>query len=191
MKQGAKIILTGFPKSGKTAIGRELSKLLGCPWFDLDSLICGFFEQGQKGLSCREIWDRVGESEFRQLEFLSLESFLLTHAGADESFVMSLGGGAAVDEKCRTLLEGASKSVPGFVLAALVTEPDELFKRFSRFGFPRVIDPERPRESFDELYTVRDKAYRSLSSVVCDSGSGAGVEEVARRLHSQIKEFLK
>ena len=183
MEKPAKIVLTGFPKSGKTAIGRELARLLECPWFDLDGLICAFYrdERGH---------EPVGEPEFRRLEFVSLDAFLRQYSGADESFVLSLGGGAAADEKCRALLSGRAAGGEGFMIVALVTGRDELYERFSRFGFPRVIDPKRPRESFDRLYDERDAAYRSLAGLVCDSG-GAGVEEIADRLCRRIKETLR
>jgi shikimate kinase len=79
-----KIFLTGFMGCGKTHWGRELSKKLSVPFFDLDEKI-----EEQEGKSISAIFEDEGEEYFRLLEKDVL--YLLTES--HESFVMATGGG--------------------------------------------------------------------------------------------------
>ena len=79
-----KIFLIGFMGSGKTYWGRQLSKKLKLPLFDLDDKIV---EQENKPIS--QIFSENGEEYFRLLEKDVL--FMLTES--HESFVMACGGG--------------------------------------------------------------------------------------------------
>ena len=67
------ISLTGFMGCGKSSVGRELSKLLCCPFMDLDQVI-----EERIGRTIPEIFAKSGEAEFRRLEketLLSLGCF--------------------------------------------------------------------------------------------------------------------
>jgi shikimate kinase len=77
------IYLLGFMGSGKSTVGKLLSCELRWPFIDLDVVI----EAGQ-GLSIREIFERSGESFFRQLERAAL-----TEVSRTEPAVIALGGG--------------------------------------------------------------------------------------------------
>src|SRR5690242_2503499 len=79
-----KIFLIGFMGSGKTYWGRQLSKKLKLPLFDLDDKIV---EQENKPIN--QIFSEKGEEYFRLLEKDVL--YLLTES--HESFVMASGGG--------------------------------------------------------------------------------------------------
>ena len=57
------ICLTGFMGCGKSSVGRELSKLLCCPFMDLDEVIVE-----RTGRSIPEIFAEEGEKVFRQME---------------------------------------------------------------------------------------------------------------------------
>ena len=65
------ISLTGFMGCGKSSVGRELSKLLCCPFMDLDDVIVG-----SAGRSIPEIFASDGEAEFRRMERDALELVL-------------------------------------------------------------------------------------------------------------------
>lgn len=79
-----KIILLGYMGSGKTTIGKKLSKKLYVPFFDLDHYI-----EQKEGISISEIFKTKGEIYFRKIEHTYLKEFL---AEKDE-YVLSLGGG--------------------------------------------------------------------------------------------------
>ncbi len=79
-----KIFLIGFMGCGKTHWGRELSKKLSIPFFDLDEKI-----SEHEGLSIREIFENKGEEYFRMLE----KELLFLLAESHDTFVMATGGG--------------------------------------------------------------------------------------------------
>lgn len=79
-----KIVLVGYMGSGKSTIGKILSKKTGIPFFDLDEII---EENTQKTIS--ELFLEIGEIKFRKLEHETLNHFLATQI----DFILSLGGG--------------------------------------------------------------------------------------------------
>ncbi len=80
-----KIFLIGFMGSGKTHWGRQLSRKLGLPFFDLDEQIVN-----AEGVPINEIFAGKGEEYFRQLEKETLYIIAESH----ESFIMACGGGS-------------------------------------------------------------------------------------------------
>ena len=58
---------------GKSSVGRELSKLLCCPFIDLDTEI-----ETRSGCTVAEIFETSGEAEFRRLEKETLKDILET-----------------------------------------------------------------------------------------------------------------
>lgn len=79
-----RIFLIGFMGSGKTHWGRQLSKKLNIPFFDLDEQIISY-----EGSSINDIFETKGEEYFRLLEKDILHIITESH----ESFVMACGGG--------------------------------------------------------------------------------------------------
>ena len=63
------ISLTGFMGCGKSSVGRELSRLLCCPFMDLDSVI-----EERAGRTIPEIFASEGEAGFRRMEAEALEA---------------------------------------------------------------------------------------------------------------------
>jgi len=86
-----RLFLVGFMGSGKTTVGRILAEKLGFAFLDLDDVI-----QEQVGLSIREIFERLGEAAFREMETRALRAL-----EGREDVVVALGGGAFVREENR------------------------------------------------------------------------------------------
>lgn len=80
-----KIFLIGMPGSGKSTLGRELSRQLGIPFVDLDKEI----EDGE-GKTIPEIFLLEQEEGFRKIE----SAVLTTWADKPGDFVIATGGGA-------------------------------------------------------------------------------------------------
>lgn len=80
-----KIVLVGMPGSGKTTLGRDISKRLGFRFYDLDHLI-----EAREGKRISTIFSDKGEGFFRDME----SEVLLSCLKKNESFVLSTGGGA-------------------------------------------------------------------------------------------------
>ncbi|MBC7195223.1 MAG: shikimate kinase, partial [Caldisericia bacterium] len=97
----AKITLSGFMGSGKTKIGKILSNKLGLPHFDLDEEI-----EKRENKKISEIFKFSGEKYFRDIEKKLLKEFL----EKEEDLILSLGGGAVLDEE--SLNSIIKKSIP-------------------------------------------------------------------------------
>jgi len=83
-----KIILIGMMGSGKSTIGKELSKRLDLELIDTDRVI-----EKTNDMFIRDIFENYGEAHFRKLEkatFLELAD--------TESVIISTGGGAVLND---------------------------------------------------------------------------------------------
>ena len=79
-----KIVLLGYMASGKSSIGKRLSKKLSMRFLDLDDYIIE-----QEKMSISEIFKLKGEVYFRLIEHKYLKEIL----AKDEKFILALGGG--------------------------------------------------------------------------------------------------
>tara|TARA_B100000963_G_scaffold158059_1_gene137579 strand:+ start:120 stop:680 length:561 start_codon:yes stop_codon:yes gene_type:complete len=78
------LILMGYMGSGKTSIGKKISKILNINFFDLDELI-----EKKYNRTVMNIFNDFGEVEFRKKERAVLENII----SEKKLFVLSLGGG--------------------------------------------------------------------------------------------------
>jgi len=90
-----KLYLYGPPGSGKSTLGRAIAALFKLPFTDLDAEI-----EAASDLSIPEIFAAHGEGGFRQLERRLLKEICLRPTG-----VVSLGGGALLDNQSRQMVE--------------------------------------------------------------------------------------
>ena len=91
------ISLIGFMGSGKSSVGKELSKLLPeMELIDLDDYI-----EAMTGRTIPDIFESEGESAFRELERVALENIFMTGELTGTSYILSLGGGTVTTEACR------------------------------------------------------------------------------------------
>mgnify|MGYP003507818680 FL=1 len=88
-----KIYLVGFMGCGKSAIGRRLSYYLKMPYYDMDHEIVR-----QQGMTIPEIFEKYGETRFREIETEFLQSF------RNEACIIATGGGVAISEKNRKIM---------------------------------------------------------------------------------------
>jgi shikimate kinase len=91
------LILYGFKGCGKTTMGRKLAQELGLPFVDTDELMGG---------SISELYERLGEKEFRLLEkktILGLKK--------EPPKVIAIGGGAILDPENQAHLKSLGKLV--------------------------------------------------------------------------------
>ncbi|CAE6001668.1 unnamed protein product [Arabidopsis arenosa] len=84
---GRSMYLVGMMGSGKTTVGKLMSKVLGYSFFDCDSLI----EQAMNGTSVAEIFVHHGENFFRGKETDALKKLSSMY-----QVVVSTGGGAVI-----------------------------------------------------------------------------------------------
>ena len=185
----AHLILTGFPKSGKTVLGRHLSEMWHCGWHDLDHWITEAYKQHRRQeRSCREIWDFEGELFFRSLEADCLEDFLKKHQSSPETWILSLGGGVPLQERNFKLLTEFKKT-PKAVIVGLIAPWEVIFARMQKKGFPRFIDHNNLEESFKAHYNARNLAYRKLANQVFET-KHLSVHDSLEQLNQMIEKHF-
>jgi shikimate kinase len=136
-----RIYLVGFMGSGKSTVGRELSARLGWRFVDLDAEI-----EAAEGVAVREIFERLGEPRFRQLEREHLDRV----SGLDR-VVVALGGGAYADPENRRRVNATGVAV--WLNASLRRVRDRIRPDGKR---PLFQDPERAKR----LYLERLPSYK-------------------------------
>ena len=95
MKSNKNIVLIGMMGSGKSSIGKILSKKLKLTFVDIDQKIEEF-----EGLQILEIFKKKGENYFRKIEEKISLKFL-----SSENSVISLGGGGFINASIRKMCE--------------------------------------------------------------------------------------
>ena len=88
------IVLIGFMGSGKTTIGREVARLKQTVLLDTDSII-----EANAGMSVNEIFSRLGEAHFREME-INLCEFIRKNV---RNAVIATGGGIPVNYDLREI----------------------------------------------------------------------------------------
>ncbi|MEK4426161.1 shikimate kinase [Solibacillus sp. FSL K6-1523] len=142
-----KIYLVGFMGCGKSAIGRRLSYYLKMPYYDMDHEIVR-----QQGMTIPEIFEKYGESRFREIETEFLRSF------RDEACIIATGGGVAIREENRRIMRRTGLV---FFLDALF---DDIYMRI-RNDKNRPIVQTSTEQELKELYLYRRKIYREAGHI--------------------------
>lgn len=112
-----KIILLGYMGSGKSTVGRLLSKSINYKSLDLDKLI-----ENEQGLSINNIFKQHGELYFRKLEHQILKETLNTNG----NYIISLGGGTPCYANNMELFKDEN-----IITIYLNSSVNELFERLS------------------------------------------------------------
>ena len=96
------IVLVGMMASGKSSIGKALSKSINVPFLDIDKEI-EFHEKR----SIKSIFKNSGERYFRKLE----SKIIIENLGEKKSTVIALGGGGFLNATVRKNINEKSISV--------------------------------------------------------------------------------
>lgn len=138
------IVLVGLMGSGKSTIGRRLAVRLALPFVDSDRAI-----EDAAGLSVAEIFERYGESYFRDGERRVIARLL---EGAPK--VIATGGGAFMNEITRALILEQATAI------WLDADIEVLAARVSRRPGQRpLLHGKDPRVALGELAATRNPLY--------------------------------
>ena len=148
------IALIGLPGSGKSTVGRHLSRRLQLPFSDSDHVV-----EAQIGRSIREYFERDGEESFRDLEEAVIDQLTQEHKG-----VLATGGGAVLRSANRQRLRVRTQVV------YLTSSPDELFRRLQQDVNRPLLQVADPLNRLRELHAVRDPLYRQTANFVIETG---------------------
>src|ERR1700757_2995694 len=163
------LCLAGFMGSGKTTVGTLLARQLAWRFVDLDDRI-----EEAAGLRIPEIFERLGELTFRQMEADQLRAALGRAQELKESVILALGGGTYAQPGAPEFLRTA-----GIPVIWLDASPEVLLARcMTMTGRPLFRD----ESSFRALYAQRLPSYKLADHRVDSSGAPATVvAEILRR----------
>jgi shikimate kinase len=163
------LCLAGFMGSGKTTIGTLLARQLAWRFVDLDDRI-----EESASLAIPEIFERLGESAFRQIEADQLRAALGRATELKESTILALGGGTYAQPGCAEFLRAA-----GIPILWLDSPIEVLLARCMTMpGRPLFRD----EASFSSLYSRRLPSYQLADYRVDSSGEPTQVvAEILRR----------
>ena len=116
------IFLIGYMGSGKSVIGKELSKRILYTFYDLDY----FIEMNEK-LSVNQIFDQKKELYFREIE----KKYLIKLIDKDENKIISLGGGTPCYNNNMDLILNTSNSESIYLKRSVDLLVERLFENLS------------------------------------------------------------
>lgn len=137
------IVLVGFMGTGKTTIGKELSKELDMKFIDTDELI-----EKKANMKIKDIFAKYGEKHFRDIETEIAKS-----TNEMENCIISTGGGIVLREENIKYLQEKGRV---FLLWA---EPETIHLRTKDKKTRPLLLVENPLEKIKELLAKRVEAY--------------------------------
>ena len=155
MSDQKRIAICGIKHAGKSTVGKIVAETLGIPFADSDELLQQKYDPA---LSVREIYLKLGEEGFRQLEAKTIRDF----SAKKTAFVLALGGGALsnpflTEDDLRTL----------GVICCIDVPDDVAYERILRKGLPPFLAKETdPRAAFARSNAARRKVFREKSDVL-------------------------
>ncbi len=147
------IVLVGPMGAGKSTVAALLGEALGVRVRDTDVDV-----ETVAARTISDIFVESGEAHFRELERAAVADALATHSG-----VLSLGGGAVLDEGTRTLLAASGHTVV-FLRVGLA----EAVKRVG-LGTSRPLLLGNVRSRIKALLDERTPIYESVATLVVDT----------------------
>jgi shikimate kinase len=159
------VFLIGPMGSGKTAVGRQLARVLALPFHDSDAEI-----ERRTGVDIPFIFEKEGEAGFRQREREALEALT-----ALEGIVLATGGGAVLLPENRRLLAERGRVV--YLRTSVAQQADRV-----RHGRHRPLLASGDHETrLGQLMDARAPLYAEIADVVV-STDGRRVSSVAEQV---------
>ena len=166
MKRPGNIFLVGPMGAGKSAVGKQLARMLHLDFVDSDDEI-----EMRTGVDIPFIFEKEGEDGFRVREARVIEE-----VSRRDGIVLATGGGAVINDDSRNHL-GAR----GFVVY-LYTSVDQQVARTARGRDRPLLENGDRRATLETLLEARDPLYREIADLVIDTDN--------RRVKSVANEIV-
>ena len=163
------LFLIGPMGAGKSAVGRQLARLLHLDFVDSDDEI-----ECRTGVDIPFIFEKEGEEGFRKREAAVIDDL-----SQREGVVLATGGGAVINAESRSRL-GAR----GYVVYLYTTVAQQL-ERTQRGRERPLLDKADPRKVLEEFMEIRDPLYREIADLVIET-DGRRVKAVAKQIHEAL-----
>ncbi len=174
------IALAGVKHTGKSTKGRLLAGKHNGDFTDLDDLI---IEKLPEGMPLREWYRENGQAAFMKLESQVLKEYLKEEFSGFRC--LALGGATLENPEARVLLTESPICICG-----LTDREEVLYERILRKGLPPFLDPEKPRESFHDLYEKRSRTILEYSNIIIDM-DGMSVDESVKAIDRAFMDFRR
>jgi shikimate kinase len=163
------LFLIGPMGAGKSAVGRQLARMLHLEFFDSDMEI-----ESRTGVDIPFIFEKEGEAGFRQREARVIDDL-----SRKDGIVLATGGGVIMDPQNRNHL-GAR----GFVVY-LHTSVDQQLSRTRRGRHRPLLEDDDPRSVLKALMATREPLYREIADLTVDT-DGRKVRAVANEIVDRL-----
>lgn len=139
------ITIVGLMGAGKTTIGSRLAQILKYYFIDSDQEI-----EDSEHRSIADIFAQNGEKYFREIEAKTIQEIV----NRDEEMVLSLGGGAFINQETRKILK--QKTLIIWLHASI----EETLKRINSKSNRPLLNQKNKRQVLEELAKIRYPIYR-------------------------------
>ena len=163
------IVLTGFMGTGKTAVGRKLSRLLNMELIDVDTEI----EKSQK-MTINDMFKKFGEPRFREIE-----TEMIKKLSGKENIIISTGGGAVLKQENVDVLREKG------IIVCLFATPETILRRTSHNSNRPLLQVEDPFGKIKELLNFR-KPFYEKADIMIDT-EGKTPIQIAEEIIEKIK----
>jgi len=161
--------LIGPMGAGKSAVGRQLARMLHLNFMDSDDEI-----ESRTGVDISFIFEKEGEEGFRKRE-----ANVIDDLSKIEGIVLATGGGAVVDPQNRSHLGGR-----GFVVYLYTTVEQQLSRTQKGRGRPLLENGDR-KQILEELMAERETLYRDIADLIVET-DGRKVKAVANEILERL-----
>ena len=153
MNENKNIILVGLMGSGKTTIGKQLSKSLERKFLDTDHAI-----EEKTGVDVSTIFELEGEKGFRSRE----HNFLRDLKGS-QKLVIATGGGIVLSSENRDLLKEIG------CIVYLRSNIKDLVSRLKNDKTRPLIQSVNLSQKISDLFNERDPLYLAVADYIIDT----------------------
>ena len=161
-----RLILIGPMASGKSTVGRKLSKRLNLEFVDVDEEV-----EKSAGVSISWIFDIEGEKKFRERESKELINSLYS-----DNCVIATGGGVVLAEQNRSLLK---KGTVIYLETSIQTQLERTLNDNKR---PLLQESDNAEQTLRELKEIREPLFEECANITIKEGKNSHNEVVDKIL---------
>ena len=158
--------------AGKSAVGRQLARLLNMEFVDTDEEI-----ENRTGVDIPFIFEKEGEQGFRDRE-----SRVVDEMSQQQGVVLATGGGVVMREENRRCLKARG------LVVYLKTSVEQQWQRTSKGRHRPLLHHEDPKAVLAELTDKRAPLYEELADLTVDTDGrkvGSVAAEIARHVDKE------
>ena len=159
------LMLIGFMGTGKSTIAAKLKEALKVEQIEMDALIAE-----EAGMSIPDIFEKFGESHFRDMETEMLRKFK-----EKKPVVVSCGGGAVLRDENIEIMKGQGKII------LLTATPETIYERVKDSNDRPVLNGNMNVAYISELMEKRRARYEMAADIVIIT-DGKDADEICNEI---------